>query len=68
MTNPSQNHDFFPAAWELAGDSLAERLAKTRRAVLRAKVDKNAVPFEEFYEIVFGKLLASVANPMRNQL
>ena len=29
-------------------------------AVLRAKVDKNAVPFEEFNEVVFGKLLASV--------
>jgi TetR/AcrR family transcriptional regulator, transcriptional repressor for nem operon len=35
-------------------------------AVLRAKVDKNAVPFEEFDEIVFGKLLASASNPMRN--
>ena len=35
-------------------------------AVLRAKVDKNAVPFEEFDEVVFGKLLASASNPMRN--
>ena len=35
-------------------------------AVLRAKVDKNAVPFEEFNEVVFGKLLASASNPMRN--
>ena len=35
-------------------------------AVLRAKVDKNAVPFEEFDEVVFGKLLASVPKPMRN--
>jgi hypothetical protein len=34
--------------------------------VLRAKVDKNAVPFEEFDEVVFGKLLASASNPMRN--
>src|ERR1700720_1759501 len=32
-------------------------------AVLRAKVDKNAVPFEEFDEVVFGKLLASASNP-----
>ena len=31
-------------------------------AVLRAKVDKNAVPFEEFNEVVFGKLLASASN------
>ena len=35
-------------------------------AVLRAKVDKNAVPFEEFDEVVFGKLLASAPKPMRN--
>jgi TetR/AcrR family transcriptional repressor of nem operon len=35
-------------------------------AVLRAKVDKNAVPFEEFDEVVFGKLLTSASNPMRN--
>jgi TetR/AcrR family transcriptional repressor of nem operon len=35
-------------------------------AVLRAKVDKNAAPFEEFNEVVFGKLLASASNPMRN--
>jgi TetR/AcrR family transcriptional repressor of nem operon len=35
-------------------------------AVLRAKVDKNAVPFEEFDEVVFGKMLAPASNPMRN--
>ena len=35
-------------------------------AVLRAKVDKNAAPFEEFNEIVFGKLLPPASNPMRN--
>jgi TetR/AcrR family transcriptional repressor of nem operon len=35
-------------------------------AVLRAKVDKNAVPFKEFDEVVFGKLLAPASNPMRN--
>jgi TetR/AcrR family transcriptional regulator, transcriptional repressor for nem operon len=27
-------------------------------AILRAKVDKNAAPFEQFDEVVFGKLLA----------
>ena len=32
-------------------------------AVLRAKVDKNSAPFEEFDEVVFGKLLASASNP-----
>ncbi len=35
-------------------------------AVLRAKVDKNAAPFEEFDEVVFGRLLASASNPMRS--
>jgi len=35
-------------------------------AVLRAKVDKNAAPFEEFNEVVFGKLLPPASNPMRN--
>jgi hypothetical protein len=32
--NLEPNHDFFPAAGELAGNSLASRLAKTRRAVV----------------------------------
>jgi len=32
-------------------------------AVLRAKVDKNAVPFEEFYEIVFQRLLTEPPTP-----
>ena len=36
-------------------------------AILRAKVDKNAAPFEEFDKVVFGKLLASAPNPSRNQ-
>ena len=36
-------------------------------AVLRAKVDKTAAPFEEFNEIVFGKLLASASNPLRSE-
>lgn len=31
-------------------------------AILRAKVDKKAAPFEEFNEVVFGKLLATASN------
>ena len=31
-------------------------------AVLRAKVEKNGIPFEEFNQVVFGKLLASASN------
>jgi TetR/AcrR family transcriptional regulator, transcriptional repressor for nem operon len=30
--------------------------------ILRAKVDKNTAPFDEFDEVVFGKLLASASN------
>ena len=36
-------------------------------AILRAKVEKNGTPFEEFDQIVFGKLLASGSNPQRNE-
>jgi len=36
-------------------------------AVLRAKVEKNGAFFEEFNQIVFGKLLASASNPKRNE-
>ena len=36
-------------------------------AILRAKVEKNGSPFEEFDQIVFGKLLASGSNPQRNE-
>jgi hypothetical protein len=36
-------------------------------AVLRAKVEKNDTPLEEFEEIVFEKLLTSSPNPRRNE-
>ncbi len=32
-------------------------------AVLRAKVEKNGTPFEEFHQVVFGKLFTSVLQP-----
>jgi hypothetical protein len=35
--------------------------------VLRAKVEKNDTPLEEFEEIVFEKLLTSSPNPRRNE-
>ena len=31
-------------------------------AVLRAKVEKNGIPFEEFNQVVFGRLLAPASN------
>jgi TetR/AcrR family transcriptional repressor of nem operon len=36
-------------------------------AVLRAKVEKNGIPFEEFDQVVFEKLLASAPNLQRNE-
>jgi TetR/AcrR family transcriptional regulator, transcriptional repressor for nem operon len=36
-------------------------------AVLRAKVEKNGTPFEEFNQVVFGKLLALAPTPERNE-
>jgi TetR/AcrR family transcriptional repressor of nem operon len=36
-------------------------------AVLRAKVEKNGTSFNEFDQIVFGKLLPPTPNPKRNE-
>jgi TetR/AcrR family transcriptional repressor of nem operon len=57
---------------EIPADGDAEVLAAFlinawEGAILRAKVDKNAAPFEEFDKVVFGRLFASAPNPSRNQ-
>lgn len=36
-------------------------------AILRAKVEKNGTPFEEFNQVVFGRLLASACNSKRKE-
>jgi hypothetical protein len=56
------------SAFDCDATVLASLLINTwEGAVLRAKVEKNGTPLEEFEEIVFEKLLTSSPNPRRNE-